>query len=48
MSHHDQSEYDKLFDHDYDGIKEYDNPLPSWWTNLWVASFVFSVVSVAY
>jgi len=45
MSHGD---YDKLFDHEYDGIKEYDNPLPSWWTWLWVASMVFSVVYFFY
>lgn len=34
---------DPLTDHAYDGIQEYDNPTPSWWTWLWVASIVFSV-----
>ena len=30
--------------HTYDGIKEYDNPMPGWW--LWVlwASVAFSIV----
>lgn len=39
-----QPEYtDPLTDHAYDGIREYDNPTPSWWTWLWVASIIFSV-----
>lgn len=29
--------------HVYDGIQEYDNPLPGWWTWLFVATFVFSI-----
>jgi cytochrome c oxidase cbb3-type subunit 3 len=32
-----------LLEHEYDGIREYDNPLPGWWVNLFWASFVFSV-----
>ncbi len=35
---------DQLLDHDYDGIKEYDNPLPGWWKFLWYASMVFSAI----
>lgn len=31
-------------DHLYDGIQEYDNPLPGWWTWLFILSVVFSVV----
>jgi cytochrome c oxidase cbb3-type subunit 3 len=31
-----------LTDHLYDGICEYDNPLPGWWTWLFVGSIVFS------
>lgn len=29
--------------HDYDGIEEYDNPLPHWWFLLFVATLVFTV-----
>ena len=37
------SDRDRLLGHDYDGIEEYDNPLPSWWTWIFVATIVFSV-----
>lgn len=30
--------------HIYDGIEEYDNPLPAWWINLFVISIVFAVI----
>lgn len=29
--------------HNYDGIKEYDNPMPGWWVWTFVATVVFSV-----
>lgn len=35
---------DVLTDHAYDGIQEYDNPTPAWWTWIFVASIVFSAV----
>ena len=31
-------------DHTYDGITEYDNPTPGWWTWIFVATIAFSVV----
>jgi cytochrome c oxidase cbb3-type subunit 3 len=34
---------DQLLDHEYDGIREYDNPLPRWWVWMWAGSFVFSL-----
>lgn len=29
--------------HEYDGIEEYDNPLPAWWMNLFLLSILFSI-----
>jgi cytochrome c oxidase cbb3-type subunit 3 len=29
--------------HSYDGIQEYDNPLPGWWKWLFLATFIFSI-----
>lgn len=33
---------DPLTGHDFDGIQEYDNPLPGWWKWLFIASILFS------
>lgn len=33
-------------DHVYDGIQEYDNPLPGWWTLLFYLSILFSIAYV--
>ena len=37
-----------VLDHNYDGIEEFDNPLPGWWTLIFVGSFAFSVVYILY
>ncbi len=37
-------EYDKLLDHDYDGIKELDNDLPTWWLWLFYVTIAWSVL----
>jgi cytochrome c oxidase cbb3-type subunit 3 len=37
----------KLLAHSYDGIQEFDNPLPGWWKFLFVAGFVFMPIYVA-
>lgn len=34
---------DDALAHEYDGIREYDNPLPGWWKNLFWASILFCV-----
>jgi len=32
-----------LLEHEYDGIREYDNPLPGWWVWMFAGSFFFSI-----
>jgi cytochrome c oxidase cbb3-type subunit 3 len=32
-----------LTSHSYDGIEEYDNPMPTWWRRVFWATFVFSL-----
>ena len=34
---------DQMMDHEYDGIREYDNPMPGWWKALFWVSVLFSV-----
>ncbi|ELK4868298.1 cytochrome-c oxidase, cbb3-type subunit III [Pseudomonas aeruginosa] len=34
---------EKTMGHSYDGIEEYDNPLPKWWFMLYIGTIVFSV-----
>lgn len=34
---------DPLTNHTYDGIQEYDNPLPGWWKWMFIGSIVFSI-----
>jgi cytochrome c oxidase cbb3-type subunit 3 len=38
----------RLLDHAYDGIREYDNPLPGWWSAIFVASIVFAAAYGAF
>ena len=33
--------------HVYDGIEEYDNPLPRWWVWMFVGTLIFSLVYLA-
>jgi cytochrome c oxidase cbb3-type subunit 3 len=37
---------DRLLDHSYDGIQEYDNPMPRWWVITFWATIVFAVLYV--
>lgn len=36
------NENDHLLEHNYDGIQEYDNPLPSWWVWIFWGTILFS------
>ena len=40
----DRRDEDRLLDHDYDGIQEYDNPMPRWWLIILWVSVVWSGV----
>ncbi len=41
-------DHDDLLDHSYDGIQEYDNPLPRWWLAIFWATIVFAPLYVLY
>jgi cytochrome c oxidase cbb3-type subunit III len=34
---------DPLLDHEYDGIREFDNPMPGWWKTIFWRSFYFAI-----
>jgi cytochrome c oxidase cbb3-type subunit 3 len=34
----------RILDHEYDGIQEYDNPMPRWWVSMFWATIVFSIL----
>jgi cytochrome c oxidase cbb3-type subunit 3 len=36
-----------LFEHTYDGIQEYDNPMPRWWVLIFWATIIFALVYAA-
>lgn len=38
----------RLLDHAYDGIREYDNPLPGWWSLVFGACIAFAFLYLAY
>ena len=46
MTTPDTGEKDRLLDHSYDGIQEYDNPMPRWWLLTFAGTIAFSVLYV--
>ncbi|MEM9826430.1 MAG: cbb3-type cytochrome c oxidase N-terminal domain-containing protein [Planctomycetota bacterium] len=39
---------DPLTGHSYDGIQEFDNPMPGWWKNLFLLTIVFAIPYLMY
>src|SRR5690606_28861237 len=39
-----QEETEEKVGHSFDGIEEYDNPLPRWWFMLFMATIIFSAI----
>ncbi|MFU8807284.1 MAG: cbb3-type cytochrome c oxidase N-terminal domain-containing protein [Bradymonadaceae bacterium] len=44
-----KSDYDDVLieGHEYDGIKEYDNPMPTWWLGIFYVTIAWSIFYVA-
>jgi cytochrome c oxidase cbb3-type subunit 3 len=42
------ADQDHLMEHSYDGIQEYDNPLPRWWLAVFWATIIFAPLYVLY
>ncbi len=40
----DDNKQDHLLEHSYDGIQEFDNPMPRWWVYLFWATIIFSIL----
>lgn len=38
----------RLMDHEYDGIQEFDNPMPEWWVFIFIVTIIFSVFYAVY
>lgn len=41
-------EEDKLLDHNFDGIQEFDNPMPTWWVGLFVFTIIWAIAYLFY
>jgi cytochrome c oxidase cbb3-type subunit 3 len=40
----DKPTQDRLLEHSYDGIREYDNPMPRWWLMTFAGTIIFSLI----
>jgi len=41
-----ENKQDHLLEHSYDGIEEFDNPMPRWWVYLFWATIIFSILYI--
>ena len=41
-----KKEMDRLLEHSYDGIQEYDNPMPRWWVLSFWGTIIFAVLYI--
>ena len=48
MPRHDKPDEPLLLAHDADGIREYDNPMPFWWSAIFWGTFVYGVLYAGY
>ncbi len=48
MKNLDKEEIDSLLDHNYDGIQEYDNPMPKWWLYMFYGTIAFAFLYMGY
>jgi len=39
-----ENKQDHLLEHSYDGIQEFDNPMPRWWVYLFWVTIIFSIL----
>jgi cytochrome c oxidase cbb3-type subunit 3 len=44
MAIKDNGTTDRILEHEYDGIQEYDNPMPRWWLLTFAGTIIFSVI----
>ena len=44
MPNENTPDQDHLLEHSYDGIQEFDNPMPRWWVYLFWATIIFSIL----
>lgn len=48
ISNRDKKATGERMDHEFDGIEEFDNPLPAWWVTLFFVTIIFGAGYVAY